>query len=44
MREFTIVNAIACLKETGDLFKGTLEPGLDLEETIKKAKNIPDSH
>ncbi|MDN3551540.1 DNA ligase D [Mucilaginibacter aquaedulcis] len=44
MRDFTIFNAIDRLKETGDLFKGILEPGIDLEETMKKGKNIFDSH
>jgi bifunctional non-homologous end joining protein LigD len=44
MRDFTVFNAIDRLKETGDLFKGVLEPGIDLEETMKKARNIFDSH
>lgn len=40
MKDFTIFNSIDRLKETGDLFKGVLGPGIDLNETIKKAKSI----
>ena len=40
MRDFTIFNAADRLRETGDLFKGVLEEGIDLEKTIKKAKNV----
>jgi bifunctional non-homologous end joining protein LigD len=40
MKDFTIHNAINRLKETGDLFKGVLGKGIDLEKTIKKAKSI----
>jgi bifunctional non-homologous end joining protein LigD len=40
MKHFTIFNSIDRLKETGDLFKGVLGKGIDLEKTIKKAKNI----
>ncbi|MDB4924264.1 DNA ligase D [Mucilaginibacter sp.] len=39
MKNFTIFNAIDRLKETGDLFKGVLGKGIDLEKTIKKAKD-----
>jgi len=35
MHDFTIFNATDRLKETGDLFKGVLEPGINLEETLK---------
>ncbi|ASU32788.1 DNA ligase D [Mucilaginibacter xinganensis] len=38
MTDFTIFNTIDRLKETGDLFKGVLGNGIDLELTIKKAK------
>nr|WP_246230173.1 hypothetical protein [Mucilaginibacter humi] len=38
MKDFTIFNSIDRLKETGDLFKGVLGKGIDLEKTIKKAK------
>jgi bifunctional non-homologous end joining protein LigD len=37
--DFTIHNAIARLKETGDLFHGVLGDGIDLEATLKKAKS-----
>jgi bifunctional non-homologous end joining protein LigD len=40
MRDFTIFNAADRLRETGDLFKGVLEEGIDLEKTIKNAKNV----
>jgi bifunctional non-homologous end joining protein LigD len=40
MKDFTIFNSIDRLKETGDLFKGVLGKGIDLEKTIKKAKEI----
>ena len=38
MKDFTIFNSIDRLKETGDLFKGVLGKGIDLEKTIKKAQ------
>ncbi|MEZ2334668.1 non-homologous end-joining DNA ligase [Mucilaginibacter sp. RCC_168] len=40
MRHFTIHNAIARLKETGDLFKGVLGEGIDLVKTIQQAQSI----
>jgi len=40
MKDFTIFNSIGRLKETGDLFKGVLGKGIDLEETIKKAQSV----
>jgi exodeoxyribonuclease III len=40
MRHFTIHNSIQRLKNTGDLFKGVLGKGIDLEKTIKKAQAI----
>jgi len=40
MRDFTIHNSIARLKETGDLFKGVLGKGIDLAKTIQKAQTI----
>ena len=39
MKDFTIFNSIDRLKETGDLFKGVLGKGIDLEKTIKKAQS-----
>lgn len=38
MKDFTIFNAVDRLRETGDLFKGVLGKGIDLEKAIKKAK------
>jgi bifunctional non-homologous end joining protein LigD len=40
MRHFDIHNTIDRLKETGDLFKGVLGKGIDLEKTIKKAQSV----
>jgi bifunctional non-homologous end joining protein LigD len=40
MKHFTIFNAIDRLKAEGDLFKGVLGKGIDLEKTITKAKSI----
>ncbi|WP_285008176.1 DNA ligase D [Pedobacter faecalis] len=40
MRDFTIFNAVDRLKDKGDLFKGVLGQGIDLEKTVKKAKEL----
>ncbi|RYU89346.1 DNA ligase D [Mucilaginibacter terrigena] len=40
MKHFTIHNTIDRLKKEGDLFKGVLGKGIDLEKTIKKAQSI----
>ena len=40
MKDFTIFNSIARLKETGDLFKGALGKGIDLKKSISKAESI----
>jgi len=40
MRDFTIKNTPARLKVEGDLFKGVLGKGIDLEKAAKKAKEI----
>ena len=40
MTDFTIFNALDRLKETGDLFKGVLGKGIDLEKAINKAKDV----
>lgn len=40
MKDFTIFNTPGRLKETGDLFKGVLGKGIDLEKTLKKVKSI----
>jgi bifunctional non-homologous end joining protein LigD len=42
MTDFTIANAMQRLKVEGDLFKGVLGKGIDLEETINKAKRVFD--
>ncbi|HEY2583013.1 MAG TPA: DNA ligase D [Mucilaginibacter sp.] len=43
MRDFTIFNSVDRLKVEGDLFKGVLGEGIDLEKTIKKAKSMFES-
>jgi bifunctional non-homologous end joining protein LigD len=40
MRDFTIFNTIDRLKATGDLFKGVLGKGIDLQKTVKKAQDL----
>jgi len=40
MRDFTISNALARVKETGDLFSGVLGAGIDLALVIKKAQHL----
>lgn len=40
MTDFTIFNALERLKSEGDLFKGVLGKGIDLEKTIHKAKGV----
>jgi bifunctional non-homologous end joining protein LigD len=40
MKHFTIHNSIERLKETGDLFKGVLGKGMDLEQVVKKAQSV----
>jgi bifunctional non-homologous end joining protein LigD len=40
IQHFNIHNTTDRLKETGDLFKGVLGEGIDLEKTIKKAQTI----
>ena len=40
MKHFTIFNSIDRLRAEGDLFKGVLDEGIDLEKTIKKAQSI----
>ncbi len=40
MIDFTIFNVIDRLKETGDLFKGVLGKGIDLEKTTQKAQSL----
>jgi bifunctional non-homologous end joining protein LigD len=40
MKDFTIFNAVERIKAEGDIFKGVLGKGIDLEATIQKAKRI----
>lgn len=40
MKDFTIFNTIDRLKTEGDLFKGVLGKGIDLEKTLKKAQSV----
>lgn len=40
IQHFNIHNALDRIKETGDLFKGVLDEGIDLAKTIKKAQSI----
>jgi bifunctional non-homologous end joining protein LigD len=40
MEDFNIRNAVERVRSEGDLFKGVLGKGIDLEKTIKKAKSI----
>ena len=40
MESFNILNAVDRVRSEGDLFKGVLGKGIDLEKTIKKAKSI----
>jgi len=40
MKDFTIKNAIARVTSEGDLFKGTLQKGIDMEKALAKAQSI----
>ncbi|HEX9980920.1 MAG TPA: DNA ligase D [Flavobacterium sp.] len=40
MKDFTIKNAVARIKSEGDLFKGTLGDGIDMEDALVKAKRV----
>ncbi|MBC7743590.1 MAG: DNA ligase D [Flavobacterium sp.] len=40
MNNFTIFNTLDRLKVEGDLFKGVMGKGIDLEKTVKKAQSI----
>jgi bifunctional non-homologous end joining protein LigD len=40
MQDFTIRTAIPRLRETGDLFKGVLGKGIDMEKALKKMKQV----
>lgn len=40
IRNFTILNATGRLKEQGDIFKGVMDDGIDLESTYKKIDTV----
>ena len=40
MRDFTIHNAIDRVKNEGDIFKGALGKGIDLQKALKKAEGV----
>jgi len=40
MKDFTIFNAIDRMKDAGDIFKGVLGKGIDLEKAVIKAREI----
>lgn len=40
MKDFTIENAIARIKSEGDLFKGTLEKGINMEKALAKVQSV----
>jgi bifunctional non-homologous end joining protein LigD len=40
MKDFTVKNAIARLAETGDLFKGVLGKGIEIQEALKNLNSI----
>jgi bifunctional non-homologous end joining protein LigD len=40
MQDFTIRTAIPRLKETGDLFKGVMGQGIDMEKALQKMKRV----
>ncbi|WP_276347242.1 DNA ligase D [Daejeonella sp. JGW-45] len=40
MKDFTIFTAVDRLKQEGDIFKGVLGKGIDLEQVIKKAQSL----
>ena len=40
MKDYTIKNAVERARTEGDLFKGTLGKGIDMEKALGKAKNM----
>jgi len=40
MKDFNIKNAVARARSEGDLFKGTLEDGIDMEVALEKAQQL----
>ena len=44
MKGFTIYNAIGRLKEAGDIFKGVLGEGIDIQRALRKIYNLLNSY
>jgi bifunctional non-homologous end joining protein LigD len=40
MQDFTIRNAIGCIKEMGDIFKPVLGKGIDMRKAIKQLQSL----
>jgi bifunctional non-homologous end joining protein LigD len=40
MKDFTIKNAVARIRSEGDLFKGTLQKGIDMKKALAKAQSV----
>jgi bifunctional non-homologous end joining protein LigD len=40
IKDFTIKNAVARIRAEGDIFKGTLQGGIDMEKALTKAKSL----
>jgi bifunctional non-homologous end joining protein LigD len=40
MKDFTIKNSIARIRQEGDIFKGALQDGIDMEKSLSKAQSI----
>lgn len=40
IKDFTIANSVARLKEQGDIFKGVLGKGINLKKTLKKIETV----
>ena len=40
MKDYTIKNAVERVRTEGDLFKGTLVKGIDMEKALGKAKKM----
>lgn len=40
MKDFTVENTLARIKSEGDLFKGTLQGGIDMEKALVKAQAV----
>ncbi|MDQ1165642.1 hypothetical protein [Flavobacterium sp. SORGH_AS_0622] len=38
MKDFTIENSIARMRSEGDIFKGSLQKGIDMKKAVAKAQ------